>query len=62
MNMSDVIVVKVKKILCENDEYYLDPLSGKVYEVLPNGVGDYRGRCSLETQIIDPTYPDSDEE
>jgi len=62
INTSNVIVVKVKKILCENDEYYLDPLSGKVYEVLPDGVGNYRGRCSLETQIIDPTYPDSDEE
>jgi hypothetical protein len=58
----DVIVVKVKKIKCEGKDFYFDAESGKVYAVSVNGVGGYKGRYNPDTETLDTTYPDSDEE
>jgi len=62
VKVTDVIIVKVKKISCEGKEYYLDSVSGKLYGVSVNGVGPYKGRYNSEAETIDTHYPDSDVE
>ena len=62
VKVHDVIVVKVKKVKCEGKEYYFDSISGKVYAVLANGVGPYKGRYDPEEERLDTSYPDSDAE
>jgi hypothetical protein len=60
--VTDVIVVKVKKIRCSGTDYYYDSKSGKVYGVSTKGVGAYKGRYSPEEDMVDSSYPDSDDE
>ena len=60
ISITDVIVVKVKKIKCQGKDYYHDSLSGKLYGISVNGVGAYKGRYNQETETIDTTFPDSD--
>jgi len=62
IKVTDVIIVKVKKIRCEGKEYYLDSVSSKLYGVSVNGVGSYKGRYNSESETIDAHYPDSDAE
>ena len=62
IKVTEVIVVKVKKIKCQDKDYYLDSQSGKLYGVSVNGVGPYRGRYDAEAETIDTNFPDSDEE
>ena len=58
----NTIVVKLRKIRCEGKEFYYDKTSGKLYGVLTNGVGPYKGRYNTESETIDTSYPDSDQE
>jgi hypothetical protein len=60
--VDEFIVVKVKKIRCQGKDYYFDSMSGKLYKCMEDGVGDYCGRYNEEAEIIDATYPDSDNE
>lgn len=58
----NIIDVTVKPIKVKGVSYYFDASSGKVYEFLETGVGRYKGRYSEETNELNTTYPDSDEE
>jgi hypothetical protein len=60
IKITDVITVKVKKIRCEDKEYYFDTISGKAYAIISNGVGSYKGIYNPKTDLLDTTYPDSD--
>lgn len=62
IKISNVIVIKVKKIRVEGKDYYFDSESGKVYAVSINGVGVYKGRYNPEAETLNTTYPDSDAE
>jgi hypothetical protein len=62
ITITDFVVVKVKKMKCQGKDYYYDEVSGKVYGVSVNGVGAYKGRYNQEEDLIDTTYPDSDNE
>ena len=62
VHVSEVIVVKVRKIKHKGKEYCFDQDSGKLYSLLPDGVGPYVGRYKLETDSLDTGYPDSDAE
>ena len=61
IKVSDIRVVKVKKIHTAGKDYYFDSNSGKIYTVLVNGVGAYKGRYDSESNEIS-SYPDSDVE
>ena len=60
LNITDIILVKIKKISIESNDYYFDSTSGKVYEIEKDGVGSYKGRYNSKAKILDLTYPDSD--
>lgn len=60
IKVSDVIVVKVKKIHINGKDYYVDRDSGKAYAVLTNGVGEYKGRYDSDSETLDTRFPDSD--
>jgi hypothetical protein len=60
--ISEVIIVKVKKIRCAGSEYYYDSNSGKLYGVSTKGVGAYKGRYNSQDQTVNTSYPDSDDE
>lgn len=62
ITVSDVIVVKVKKIRHQGSDYYFDGSSGKLYKATSNGVGKYAGRYNSETDVLNTSYPDSDNE
>jgi len=62
ITITDFIVVKVKKLKSQGKDYYYDSASGKVYGVSVNGVGAYKGRYNEEDDLVDTTYPDSDNE
>lgn len=62
LHVSEVIVVKVRKIKHKGKEYCFDQDSGKLYSLLSDGVGPYVGRYKLETDALDTGYPDSDAE
>jgi hypothetical protein len=62
ITITDVVVVKVKKLKSQGKEYYYDANSGKVYGISVNGVGAYKGRYNEEDDTVDTTYPDSDNE
>ena len=62
ITITDFVVVKVKKLKSQGKDYYYDSASGKVYGVSVNGVGAYKGRYKEEDDIVDTTYPDSDNE
>lgn len=59
IKIEDVIIVKVRKITCEGNEYYFDSLSGKAYAATAAGVGAYKGRYDPETERL-TGFPDSD--
>jgi hypothetical protein len=61
-SISEVLIVKVKKIRCAGTEYYYDSQSGKLYGVSVKGVGAYKGRYNPEDETVNTDYPDSDEE
>jgi hypothetical protein len=60
--ITEFIVVKVKKTRIQGKDYYFDSASGKLYTNSDGRVGTYRGRYNPEAEIIDTTYPDSDNE
>jgi len=64
LTVSEVIVVKVRKLRHKGKDYYFDPNSGKLYNALTKevGVGAYAGRYNPESDILDTEYPDSDVE
>ena len=62
ITITDFVVVKVKKLKSQGKDYYYDSASGKVYGISVNGVGAYKGRYNEEDDVIDTTYPDSDDE
>jgi hypothetical protein len=62
VHVSEVIVVKVRKIKHKGKEYCFDQDSGKLYSLLSDGVGPYVGRYKLESDTLDTAYPDSDVE
>ena len=62
VHVSEVIVVKVRKIKHKGKEYCFDQDSGKLYSLLSDGVGPYVGRYKLESDTLDTGYPDSDVE
>ena len=62
VHVSEVIVVKVRKIKHKGKEYCFDQDSGKLYSLLADGVGPYIGRYKLESDTLDTAYPDSDVE
>jgi hypothetical protein len=62
ITITDFVVVKVKKLKSQGKDYYYDSASGKVYGVSVNGVGAYKGRYKEEDDVVDTTFPDSDEE
>ena len=62
VHVSEIIVVKVRKIKHKGKEYCFDQDSGKLYSLLSDGVGPYVGRYKLETDTLDTGYPDSDVE
>jgi len=62
LHVSDVVIVKVKKIRCEGSEYYYDSASGKLYGVSVKGVGTYKGRYNSQDETIHTEFPDSDDE
>ena len=62
VHVSEVIVVKVRKIKHKGKEYCFDQDSGKLYSLLADGVGPYVGRYKLESDTLDTAYPDSDVE
>ena len=62
ITITDIIVVKVKKSKIHGKDYYYDSASGKLYGISVNGVGAYKGRYNEEEDMIDTTFPDSDDE
>jgi len=60
--VEDIIRVKVKKIRHQSKDYYFDGNSGKLYAATKDGVGKYAGRYNEETETINTSYPDSDNE
>jgi len=62
VHISEVIVVKVRKIKHKGKEYCFDQESGKLYSLLSDGVGAYVGRYKMESDTLDTGYPDSDVE
>lgn len=62
ITITDFVVVKVKKLKSQGKDYYYDSASGKVYGISVNGVGAYKGRYKEEDDIVDTTFPDSDDE
>jgi len=62
VHVSEVIVVKVRKIKHRGKEYCFDQDSGKLYSLLSDGVGPYVGRYKMESDTLDTAYPDSDAE
>jgi hypothetical protein len=62
VHVSEVIVVKVRKIKHKGKEYCFDQDSGKLYSLLSDGVGPYVGRYKIEGDTLDTAYPDSDAE
>jgi hypothetical protein len=62
ITITECVVVKVKKLKCQGKDYYYDSASGKVYGISVNGVGAYKGRYKEEDDMVDTTFPDSDEE
>ena len=60
LHISDVVVVKVRKIKHKSKEYYFDQVSGKLYGVSSDGVGAYVGRYNQEAETLNTDYPDSD--
>lgn len=62
IQVSEVIVVKVKKIRCQGTDYYYDSKSGKLYGIPGKGIGGYKGRYNPTDETIDTEYPDSDDE
>lgn len=62
ITITECVVVKVKKLKSQGKEYYYDSASGKVYGISVNGVGAYKGRYKEEDDMVDTTFPDSDEE
>jgi len=62
IHVSEVIVVKVRKIKHKGKEYCFDQDSGKLYSLLADGVGSYVGRYKVENDALDTEYPDSDVE
>jgi len=62
ITITDFVVVKVKKMKCQGKDYYYDSSSGKIYGISVNGVGAYKGRYKEDDDIIDTTFPDSDDE
>ena len=62
ITITDFVVVKVKKLKSQGKDYYYDEASGKVYGISVNGVGAYKGRYKEEDDVVDTTFPDSDDE
>lgn len=62
ITITDFVVVKVKKLKSQGKDYYYDSASGKVYGISVNGVGAYKGRYKEEDDLVDTTFPDSDDE
>jgi hypothetical protein len=64
ITVSEVIIVKVRKVRHKGKDYYFDSNSGKLYNALAKdaGVGAYAGRYNPESDILDNEYPDSDVE
>jgi len=62
ITITDFVVVKVKKLKTQGKEYYYDSASGKLYGISVNGVGAYKGRYKEEDDVVDTTFPDSDDE
>jgi hypothetical protein len=62
ITITDFVVVKVKKLKSQGKDYYYDSASGKVYGISVNGVGAYKGRYKEEDDVVDTTFPDSDDE
>jgi hypothetical protein len=60
--VSEVIIVKVKKIRCQGKDYYFDSNSGKAYTAVSDGIGPYKGRYNPETETLNTGFPDSDDE
>jgi hypothetical protein len=60
LHISDVVVVKVRKIKHKSKEYYFDQVSGKLYGVSSDGVGAYVGRYNQEAETLNTDFPDSD--
>jgi len=60
--VSEVIIVKVKKIRYQGKDYYFDSNSGKAYAAVSDGVGPYKGRYNPETEALNTGFPDSDDE
>ena len=61
-HVTDITVVKVKKVTIKDLSYYLDSKSGKAYEVLAKGIGPYKGHYDSDLDIVDSSYLDSDSE
>jgi hypothetical protein len=62
LTVTEFVVVKVKKIKSQGKDYYYDSSSGKVYGISVNGVGAYKGRYKEDDDIVDTSFPDSDNE
>jgi hypothetical protein len=62
VHVSEVIVVKVRKVKHKGKEYCFDQDSGKLYSLLADGVGPYVGRYKADSDTLDTEYPDSDVE
>jgi len=60
--VEDIIRVKVKKIRHQAKDYYFDGNSSKLYAATKDGIGKYAGRYNEETETINTSYPDSDNE
>ena len=60
--IEEFITVKVKKMNIQGKSYFYDANSGKLYGVSVNGVGAYKGRYDSEKDIVDTSFPDSDNE
>jgi len=62
ITVEEIIRVKVKKVRHQGKDYYFDRNSCKLYVASANGVGKYAGRYNEETNVLNTSYPDSDEE
>ena len=60
IHVSDVVVVKVRKIKHKSKEYYFDQISGKLYGASSEGVGAYVGRYNQDAETLNTDFPDSD--
>jgi hypothetical protein len=60
IHISDVVVVKVRKIKHKSKEYYFDHISRKLYGASSEGVGAYVGRYNQEAETLNTDFPDSD--